>query len=217
MNVFPAENCPLCGSGPWPAQYRTSGGEASRSAHHCPECGLVYVHPSFLPGRDREVDRYRLHNNSASDERYRAFLGRILDVMGDCPGEGLDFGSGPEPVLCGIAAERGRKLYPYDPVFCADEALLRRRYSWITCTEVAEHFHRPGDTFRLLRSLLLPGGCLGLMTRLLSAPGDLNGWHYAADFTHVCFYSKTTVDWLSAFFGWKAAVFGEDLIVFRGN
>jgi len=42
---------------------------------------------------------------------------------------------------------------------------LTRTCDFITCTEVAEHFHRPADEFRRLDALLKPGGWLALMQK----------------------------------------------------
>jgi 2-polyprenyl-3-methyl-5-hydroxy-6-metoxy-1,4-benzoquinol methylase len=96
----------------------------------------------------------------------------------------------------------------YDPYFADDPTALTQSYDFITCSETAEHFHRPAESFALLDCLLRPGGWLGLMTNLRPGNGnaaDFARWHYVRDPTHVCFYSLETMAWLAAHFGWTAS------------
>lgn len=209
--------CPLCGAGPWQATLDTGKAGGFRPACHCPSCGLVFIHPSRLPDAASERARYLQHKNSAADPGYRAFLLRIvtlLEARGLLAGAGLDYGCGPVPVLASLLRERGLSVAVYDPFFHPDRTVLGREYGFILCTEAAEHFHWPGEEFARLNGLLAPGGCLGLVTRLLDDVSRFPDWEYASDSTHVSFYGEATIRHLAGRYGWEAERQGRDLVLF---
>lgn len=95
------------------------------------------------------------------DAAYRAFLNRaagpLLERLPPAR-QGLDFGCGPGPALAIMLREAGHTVALFDPFFYPDPAVLASAYDFITCTEVAEHFHRPAEEFSKLDALLNPGG-----------------------------------------------------------
>lgn len=193
---------------------------APRSGNYfsCGECGLVFQSPQEFPDAATERAYYDTHENDVADHGYRKFLARLTDVLfprlpaGAC---GLDFGCGPGPALVAMAREAGFGMHGYDPLFAPHEHLLKRRYAFVTCTEAAEHFHRPLREFRRLDRLLVAGGWLGVMT---AAPPDdraaFERWHYHRDPTHVCFYRRATLRWLARRFGWRAEFPARDVALF---
>ncbi len=166
-----------------------------------------------------ELERaeYDLHENNPDDTRYRAFLSRLAEPLLSRlePGmHGLDYGCGPGPTLSRMLRERGMTMDDYDPYYVADSRLLQRRYDFVTCTEVVEHFCQPAAAWRELASLVRSGGWLGIMTLL--APADavaFSEWWYKNDPTHVSFYSATTFDWLAQAMGFTVEMI-DDRVLF---
>ena len=109
---------------------------------------------------------------------------------------GLDFGSGPEPVLSQILENEGFSVEAYDPVFRSKPELLERKYDYIICCEVIEHFHNPSKEFALLSKMMKSGGRLFIKTSLLSDDTDFGSWWYKNDITHVFFYSVKALEYI---------------------
>ena len=172
----------------------------------CAECDLAFVPPEFHLSESDEVERYLMHENDPADSGYRRFLSRLWDVLrprlsvGDA---GLDFGCGPGPALAQMMREDGYEVSLYDPYFFPDRSALDQRYDFVTCTETAEHLRAPMETFRLIDSLLAPGGWLGVMTGMLEDRAEFASWYYQRDPTHVAFYTKRTMSWLAETMGWN--------------
>ncbi len=173
-----------------------------------------------LPAPEEERKRYLLHENDPGAPGYRAFLMSFVNRLAPllAPGaEGLDYGSGPVPALVGLLAEAGFRVTGYDPFFQPDAGALARKYDFITCVETAEHFHRPGEEFARLASLMRAGARLGVKTLRLDDWREFARWHYHRDPTHVAFYSEKTMRHLAARFGWECAVMGKDMVVFTAR
>ena len=131
---------------------------------------------------------------------------RLLDPLRPClkPGsEGLDYGAGPGPALAVMMREEGFDVRLYDPFFHPDRSALDRSYDFIACTETAEHFADPARELRLLHRMLRPSGWLGLMTGMIDSWSGFPQWHYHRDPTHVCFYSKRTMEWIGEWYRWR--------------
>jgi len=163
------------------------------------------MHPDDRPTPAEERARYDTHENDPADVRYRAFLSRLATPLMErlSPGAvGLDYGSGPGPTLSVMLTEAGFPTSDYDPFFAPDTGVLQRTYDFITCTETAEHFFRPAREFQTFDRLLRAGGWLGVMTEGPAPDVALADWHYARDPTHVCFYSRRTMEWIGGEHGW---------------
>ncbi|TVR74165.1 MAG: class I SAM-dependent methyltransferase [Spirochaetaceae bacterium] len=178
-----------------------------RTYRRCPGCLATFLIPEQLPSPEEERRRYDQHNNSLADARYVSFLRRLADPVLEKAGRadhgplrGLDFGSGPEPVLAEIIRAQGHAVACYDPFYAPDPTLLASagRYDFITCCEVAEHLHDPAGEFERLAKLLRPGGILGIMTEFQTEDERFARWYYREDRTHVVFYREETLRKLAA-------------------
>jgi hypothetical protein len=206
--------CVLCGSEALDRFAHVHG----RGYLDCGRCGLIQMAVADRPDRRTERAHYGTHENDPGDEGYRAFLRRLADPLAarlPAGAEGLDYGSGPGPTLSLMLAERGFAMAIYDPFFAPDRGVLSRTYDFITCTETAEHFFRPGREFERLDGLLRPGGWLGLMTELYEEGRPFREWRYARDPTHVSLYRRRTMDWIADRFGWELEVPGWNVVLFR--
>jgi hypothetical protein len=184
----------------------------------CDRCALTFLHRDHRPGPDEERARYETHENDPSDEGYRAFLDRLARPLSHrlAPGmEGLDYGSGPGPTLSLMLEERGFPMRIWDPFFAPDPEALARRYDFVTCSEAAEHFFRPGEEFERLDGLLRTPGWLGVMTQVLEDDETFREWWYVRDPTHVAFYRPETLAWIASEYGWTLERPAPSVAVFR--
>ncbi len=212
---MPDPTCPLCAA-PDAKPFATA---FARRYFRCPACELTFLDRTLLPSAEEERRECLLHENDPADPGYRRHLAHLLDPLTARlpPGsQGLDYGCGPGPAISTILAERGFRVADWDPLFRPDPAPLARRYDFVTCTEVAEHFHHPAEEFRRLAGLLRPGGVLGLMTSLLLDGIDFPRWGYMRERGHVCFYRPATIDWIAREHGMAAEVIGGNVAVLRG-
>jgi hypothetical protein len=186
---------------------------------------LQMAHRNRL-GMTEETDRYLKHNNSVRTKGYLSFLERLLvpvvqrlDQRAKSPEvlRGLDFGSGPYPMLAELMGERGYLLEIYDPLFAPRDraALLEHSFDFILCCETAEHFYRPAEEFSFMTELLAPEGFLGIMTSLRRAGVEIETWHYAQDETHVALYSEATMHWIAVHWGLDISFPALDVVFFE--
>lgn len=195
--------CPVCEAAAAQPFMQVEG----RHYWRCPQCQATFLDPSQLPSAEREQAEYRLHDNDAAQAGYRRFLQQVAQPLLQrlLPGQhGLDYGCGPGPVLAAMLREAGHTVALYDPFFQPDRSVLATTYDFITCTEVAEHFHTPAAEFRRLDSLLKPGGWLALMTCFQTDDARFAQWHYRRDPTHVVFYREATLRHLAERHGWQS-------------
>lgn len=197
------DDCPLCGMESGGVWYLSPHSE---SYFRCGECTLAWRARDERLGASAERARYELHENNPNDAEYVRFLRRLADpVIERLPASarGLDFGSGPTPVLAELLSSAGFPCVSYDPFFAANDALLDARYEFVTCCEVIEHVYRPAEVFALFQRLLRPGAVAGLMTRFYPDDDSFADWWYRRDPTHVCFYTESTMRWIGDRHGWR--------------
>ena len=61
-----------------------------------------------------------------------------------------------------------------------------------------EHVHDPAQLLDRFVTLVRPGGVIGIMTGLIDDAGcPFEDWWYRRDPTHVCFYSRATMEWIA--------------------
>ncbi|HLT14877.1 MAG TPA: class I SAM-dependent methyltransferase [Marinobacter sp.] len=184
----------------------------------CALCCATVMAPECYLSKAEELAVYQLHDNQPEDEGYRRFLSKLVaPLVEQLPdgATGLDFGCGPGPALAEMLGQAGFPMTVYDPFFAPDTSALERRYDFITCTEVVEHLHRPGEVFRRLNGLLKPGGWLAIMTCFQTDDARFASWHYRRDPTHVVFYREQTFTWLAERFGWQLQIPRKDVVIFR--
>lgn len=205
--------CPVCTA---PAERFLS--VEGRDYFRCPKCHARFLDPSQRLSRTDEHAHYLHHENDPDDPRYRAFLSKLTVPLQErlAPvSRGLDYGCGPGPALAAMLREAGHEVATYDPFFAPDPAPLSGLYDFVTCTEVAEHFHHPAREFERLRGLVRPGGWLAVMTCFQTEDSRFAGWHYRKDPTHVVFYRQETFRYLADIWGWEGEVPAKDVALFR--
>ena len=183
----------------------------------CSICGTVYRDPNQFISAEAEKERYLTHNNDIEDERYQQFVSPITSaVIKDysCEAVGLDFGAGTGPVIAKILKDRGFRIRLYDPFFHPDKEVMNQLYDFIVCCEVIEHFHKPLEEFKLLKSLLKAEGKLYCMSDLLVDRSDFGRWYYKDDPTHVLFYSAENLNWIKRALGFANVRIDGRLIIF---
>ncbi|MFN4170691.1 MAG: class I SAM-dependent methyltransferase, partial [Pseudorhodobacter sp.] len=154
--------CPVCAAS---AQYFLS--VEGRAYFRCLSCQVRFLDPAHYPDSNAEYAHYLHHENHPDDPHYRRFLSRLAEPLLArlAPGSrGLDYGCGPGPALAAMLREAGHDVALYDPFFAPDPAPLSGNYDFVTCTEVAEHFHHPAQEFARLCDRVRPGGWLAIMT-----------------------------------------------------
>jgi hypothetical protein len=206
--------CPLCGAIKKNILFYKG---KRRDYFQCLTCSLVFVDPDRFLSKKDEKTIYDLHQNSPDDKGYQKFLKRIIIPMqkGLARGSsGLDFGSGPGPVLAGMFKNAGFPMALYDRFYAPDLKVFEKPYDFITATEVVEHLHDPGKELDRLWTCLKPGGRMGIMTKLVIDKKAFASWHYKRDLTHVCFFSKTTFEWLAHRFRADLIFAEKDVVLF---
>jgi hypothetical protein len=174
------------------------------------------MHPDFRVDTEAEFAHYNRHQNNPNDCRYRNFLNKLWNPVKQelhPDAKGLDYGSGPGPTLYLMAQEDGFQCEHYDPYFHPTPSALEKQYDFITCSETAEHFYDPHHEFTKLSQMLLPGGCLGIMTTRYKRETDFQNWHYRHDPTHVTFYSDQTFVIITERFGFDQVSFISNSVI----
>lgn len=208
-----AQICPVCSGAPGP--FLTV---EDKAYHRCPTCHARFLAPAHFLTRAEEHAHYLHHENEVDDSRYRRFLSKLADPLLDrlpAAAEGLDYGCGPGPALAAMLTEAGHDVALYDPFFAPDPAPLSRVYDFVTCTEAAEHFHRPAAEFARLRGMVRPGGWLAVMTCFQTDDARFATWHYRKDPTHVVFYRAETFQHLAHDWGWHCEIPAKDVALMQ--
>ena len=175
-----------------------------REFFSCPECFLLFVDPKYFLNFESERKRYDQHTNHNSDFKYQKYIQVFLDQL--IPrikkgSQGLDFGCGPGPTISHLLNQQGYHVQNYDLHFFPDQNLLQKKYDFVTCTEVVEHFQDPQFGWKTLKNLLHSQSLLMIVTQVYDQQ-NLNRWHYLRDVTHVSLYSVRTMEWLARTYSW---------------
>lgn len=210
-----APGCPLCKSDAAGFFYE----DARRRYFCCCICSLIFV-PEYLHiSSSEEKAQYDLHRNEVEDPAYRGFLSRLsvpLVALLSPSAAGLEFGCGPGPALLAMFREAGYQMSAYDPFYLPDTSVLDHQYDFVSATEVVEHLRDPEATFEKLFSLVKPKGFLGLMTKMSN--GAVEGfarWHYKNDPTHICFYQRSSFEWLADRYQANLIQCAGDVVIFQ--
>lgn len=206
--------CPLCNNSATRHFHR----DKNREYRQCDCCLLVFVPPDYHLDAAREKAEYDLHQNNVDDPGYRRFLSRLVwpvQAKIPPPAQGLDFGCGPGPALAQMFQKAGYVMKMFDKFYARDFSVLAGPYDFITCTEVVEHLAEPGKTLDQLFSIIVPGGWLGIMTKLVIDSAAFARWHYKNDLTHICFFSRYTFQWLANHWACPVEFVGNDVILLK--
>ena len=206
--------CPVCGA----STTASFGTFNDQKYWRCPRCVATWLDPAHWLSDEAEHAHYLHHENDPDDPDYRRFLSKLADPLLDrlapeC--SGLDYGCGPGPALAAMLRETGHDVALYDPFFAPDTTPLARHYDFVTCTEVAEHFHAPAAEFARLRALLAPGGWLAVMTSFQTDDTRFANWHYRKDPTHVVFYRPETFQVLARTLGLSCEIPYKDVVLMQ--
>lgn len=198
-------SCVLCGTGGMKRIHHPKIADYN----YCSNCELISKDEDHIVSKEDELNIYNNHNNSIEDPRYVEYFYRFLNssVFPYVSGgkEGLDFGSGPSPVLAKIL--KGNHEYDmdiYDLFYSPKKVYKGKKYDLVTSTEVAEHLKNPLEYFELFASLLKDDGILAVMT--LFHENDKSAfldWHYIRDWSHISFYTPRTMEYIAKKVGLK--------------
>ena len=205
--------CTLCGEDAFLFKtYR------EKKYYSCAHCRAVVLHPDYYPSPEDEKKRYLEHNNDVDDLRCQKFVDPLVREVKrsfSADHRGLDFGAGTGPVITKLLRESGYNIKLYDPYFWNEPERLEETYDYIAACEVIEHFVKPYEEFKLLKSLLNNNGKLFCKTSIFSYDMNFEEWKYKDDFTHLFFYNTDTLKWIEKTFDFSGLTITEELIVFK--
>lgn len=176
--------------------------------YKCLNCEFIHMDDNKRVTFDDEREVYDLHENSLECEGYvnmfRKFLEKAVLPFKTC-GKGLDFGSGPEPVLMQLLNRDYQfDMENYDLHFQPQKIYIGKKYDMILSTEVVEHLPDPMEIFELIYNILEDGAIFAFMTILHSnSDEDFNKWWYRRDKTHISFFSEKTLQVIADKLGFK--------------
>lgn len=205
--------CPLCTS-----EANHFYTDKKREFNFCNTCFAVFLNPKNYISEAAEKKHYEFHNNDVNDIGYQQFVSPIVDAIKKdftTKHKGLDFGSGTGPVITKMLTDEGFSIVEYDPFFANNPEVLNKKYDFIACCEVIEHFHHPYKEFKKLYDLLLPGGKLYCKTDFFSEKNNFDTWYYKNDPTHVFFYHPKTMEWISKNIGFSSFYIDGRMTVFE--
>jgi len=205
--------CPLC-SGKKYIYYRFK----ERTYYQCEKCAGISLDESDRLSPADEMKRYLEHNNDVEDIKYQNFVKPIiLAICNDFNrhNKGLDYGAGTGPVITKILTDDSYNIKTYDPYFHNFPYYLKKKYDYIACCEVIEHFYHPYREFKRLKTLLSKNGALYCQTDIYKDNISFKNWYYKNDPTHVFFYTEKTVCWIKEKFNFKEGTIKNRLITFR--
>jgi SAM-dependent methyltransferase len=185
----------------------------------CTSCSTVFRDPETWITASGEKKRYLAHQNDVEDKGYQKFVKPLIEaVIANFQNTalGLDFGAGTGPVAARLLSERGYEIALYDPFFHTDEVVLEKKYDFVICCEVIEHFHFPVKEFKLLKTLLKPDGKLFCMTNLWEGnTKEFGRWWYKNDSTHTLFYNHKNLKVIRESYNFKKVTITNNVIEFK--
>ena len=184
----------------------------------CALCEATMLDPIKFISSNKEKKHYLKHNNEINDARYRTFLSNLIEPLKDkisIYDIGLDYGCGYAPALADILKKDGFNVELYDPFFFKNENIFCRKFNFITCSEVVEHFFKPYEEFNKIDSLLATNSWLAIMTSFMTEDYLFENWHYRRDPTHVVFYKKITFKIIANQRDWKINFPSKNIVLFN--
>jgi SAM-dependent methyltransferase len=226
--------CDLCGQTRFQPLFHPKRRRQHYHVVRCPDCGFLYRQPGIKPERLGELYSSGKYGkfltgkySGKRQRRYRLVMDSFSPLLSDGSGRRLlDFGCGAG-LFMEVAHERGFDCYGVD--LSRDAVDRAREHPWganahhgapldvpeiaaggfdvITLWSVLAHLATPVEDFRMLRSLLAPGGVLLVLTvnaNSLLLKARREDWD---GFTpnHLKFFSPTTLARLLSRAGFAAA------------
>ncbi len=207
------KKCLLCGGN----KVSFFNKDKHRSFNSCENCGVIFVSEQDLLTREAEKKRYDQHQNDGEDAGYLAHLTGVVNQVKrtvESGKKGLDFGSGPQPVLSSLLTESGYEMRYYDLFYQPDTSVFDEKFDFITCCEVIEHAYGAFETWEQIDQILKSGGVLVLKTQLYDFGVYFKNWYYKNDKTHVVFYTRKSINWVAKHFKLKVEFVGDNIGVF---
>lgn len=184
-------------------------GKKHTTYHYCSNCEFLSKDSSHQITSEEELKIYNYHFNSIEDSSYVAYFNHFIETSilpFVSEGKfGLDFGSGPSPVLAQLLMrDYGYAMDIYDLFYAPEKVYLGQKYDLITCTEVIEHIPSPLETFETFKDLLQTEGTLAVMTQFHpNNVDDFKVWHYMRDNSHISFFTPKTLEIIADKIGLK--------------
>ena len=172
----------------------------------CSCCEGIFRPAEKLLDNEKEKQRYESHTNDSDDLGYQNFVAPITNAVLKKFSKddiGLDFGCGKDSPIVKVLRKNEYEILEYDPFFFDDKKLLEKKYDYIACCEVIEHFYNPKKEFELLKKLLKEDGILYLMTGIYNSTIDFSKWWYKNDSTHVFIFQEKTFEYIKNKFDFK--------------
>ena len=172
----------------------------------CSCCEGIFRPAEKLLDNEKEKQRYESHTNDSDDLGYQNFVAPITNAVLKKFSKddiGLDFGCGKDSPIVKVLRQNEYEILEYDPFFFDDKKLLEKKYDYIACCEVIEHFYNPKKEFALLKKLLKEDGILYLMTGIYNNTIDFSKWWYKNDPTHVFIFQEKTFEYIKKEFDFK--------------
>ncbi len=184
----------------------------------CKLCKATILDPIHHISGSKEKKHYLKHNNEVDDTRYRDFLFNLIGPLKDkisINDLGLDYGCGYAPALADIFKKMGFNIELYDPFFFKNVDFSFRKFNFITCSEVVEHFFKPHKEFDKIDELLASNSWFAVMTSFMTDDKLFKNWHYRRDPTHVVFYKKITFKVIASQRNWKITFPSKNIVFFH--
>lgn len=204
--------CPLCRETSCSHLFN----DRRRDYYECSSCRLIHVPHVYFASQSQQKQRYDLHRNSIDDAGYVSHLMRIVTPLVSALAKGtsgLDYGSGPNPVLSALLSEKGFLMSQYDVFYAPERGVRENKYDFVVSAETVEHFENPFDEWHRIINLV-PCGMVAIMTKMVSDLEAFKKWRYINDITHVCFYSRDTFKWIGRKFGIPVRFPAKDVVFY---
>ena len=184
----------------------------------CQVCEAILLDPKHFISSKSEKKHYLKHNNNIDDNAYKDFLLRLINQIRNkilIDDIGLDYGCGYAPALAHILRQDGFKVELYDPFFFPNKSIFLRKFNYITCTEVIEHFFNPNQEFEKIDNMLARNSFLAIMTSFIPKDNLFESWYYRRDPTHVVFYNKKTFEIIASERNWVTEYPEKNVVIFK--
>ena len=213
-----ASSCPLCLTDVVTPPIFNIHRPAFRDFFECSLCKLIFVNRKQVLNLNQQKEIYDFHQNHIRASGYINFLMRLVNPVKErfsLASHGLDFGSGPYPMLRELFIEAGYdRVSYYDPIYHPDRSVFNKQYDFITLCEVVEHMVDPLYEFEQILKLLKKNSILVISTGIKQKDIAFSKWSYIQDQTHITFFSNNTFEYIEIFFNLLLVEKKKDLVIF---